>query len=273
MGPEHFDVLIVGAGTAGCVLAARLSEDPAVSVCLVEAGPDYGPYDAGRWPPEILDARAIPVTHDWGLEGDASLLRARIVGGCSAHNACFVVWGARDDYDEWAAAYPEWSFAALEPCLRLAENALATRIPESNELSAFHQGVLEAAATLGIPRLDNFNDLDAGEGIAPIPLNAHAAVRWNTAFAYLDPARQRPNLRVLGDTLVDRILLEGARSARGAFVRERTANRRSPPAWWCSRPAPTNPRRSCCVAASAPMSCCVSSRSNRWSRATASGRT
>src|SRR5438552_2521228 len=100
---DRSDVLILGGGTAGCVLAARLSAEGSRSVCLLEAGPDYGPHGGGRWPPEMLDARAVPKTHDWGLEDDVSLLRARIVGGCSGHNACFVVWGAREDYDEWAA--------------------------------------------------------------------------------------------------------------------------------------------------------------------------
>src|ERR1700737_403778 len=94
------DVLILGGGTAGCVLAARLSEDAVRPVCLVEAGPDYGSYDAGQWPPEMLDARAVPSSHDWGLQDDVSLLRARIVGGCSAHKACFVVRGGRADYAE-----------------------------------------------------------------------------------------------------------------------------------------------------------------------------
>ena len=215
---DRFDFVIAGAGTAGCLLATRLSEDPAISVGLVEAGPDYGHYDGGGWPAEMLDARGIPVTHDWGLEGDASLLRARIVGGCSAHNACFVVWGARGDYDEWAEAAPGWSFAALEPYLRRAEADLETRLPEGRELSAFHHGALDAAARLGIPRLEDFNDLDTAEGIAPVPLNARGPVRWNSAFAYLDAARARPNLEVIADTLVDRVAIDDG-AATGLVVR------------------------------------------------------
>src|SRR5262245_45524990 len=117
-----FDVLVAGGGTAGCVLAARLSEDRARHVCLVEAGPDYGVVGGGAWPADMLDARSIPMSHLWEQEPeDRSTSRARIIGGCSAHNACAVVWGSRADYDEWG---PGWSFSDLEPCLRRAEAKL-----------------------------------------------------------------------------------------------------------------------------------------------------
>ena len=210
---EHrFDVLILGGGTAGCVLAARLSEDGSCSVCLVEAGPDYGPHEEGGWPKEMLDARAVPKTHDWGLDDDVSLLRARIVGGCSAHNACFVVWGAREDYDEWSDRGAGWTFASLEPYLRRAEAELRTRELASEELSAWHHAARAAAVRLGFPRLGSFNDLDADEGVAPIPLNAVGDVRWSTAFAYLDSARGRGNLELVADAQVDRVVLEGDRA-------------------------------------------------------------
>src|SRR5205085_118256 len=90
---ERFDVLVAGGGTAGCVLAARLSEDPARSVCLVEAGPDYGAYPEGRWPEDILDARRLALdSHRWAQLGeDRSEARARVLGGCSSHNACALV--------------------------------------------------------------------------------------------------------------------------------------------------------------------------------------
>jgi choline dehydrogenase len=220
-GGQRSDVLILGGGTAGCVLAARLSEDPSCSVRLLEAGPDYGAHDDGRWPGEMLDARAVPKSHDWGLEDDVSLLRARIVGGCSAHNACFVVWGAREDYDEWLERGGDaWTFASLEPYLRRAEAQLRTREPRPEKLSAWHRGALEAAVELGFPRLGSLNDLDAAEGVAPIPLNAVEGVRWSTAFAYLDAARTRANLELVADALVDRVLLDGDR-AIGALSRVR----------------------------------------------------
>ena len=212
-GRHRSDVLILGGGTAGCVLAARLSADPSRSVCLLEAGPDYGPNARDSWPEEMLDARAVPTTHDWGHEEDVSLLRARIVGGCSAHNACFVVWGAPEDYDEWSANDVEgWRFASLEPYLLRAERQLRTREPSPDELSAWHRAALAAAVASGFPRLGSFNDLEAAEGVAPIPLNAVDAVRWNAAFAYLDVARTRPNLELVAGATVDRVLLDGTRA-------------------------------------------------------------
>jgi choline dehydrogenase len=202
---EAHDVVVVGGGTAGCVLAARLSEQRDRTVCLVEAGPDYGAFADGRWPADMVDARTLPMTHLWETEGeDRSASRARIIGGCSAHNACAVVWGARGDYDAWGAG---WTFAELEPCLRRAETALGTRRDRDEDLSPFHRALLDAGPRVGLPLLDDLNDLDATAGIAPLPVNARATVRWNTAFAYLDEARERPNLTILPDTLVDRVTL------------------------------------------------------------------
>ena len=120
------DVVVVGGGTAGCVLAARLSEDPSRSVCLVEAGPDYGHYSEGRWPADILDGRWLALdSHRWEQddEDDRSQARARILGGCSAHNACVVLRGADADYDEWGDGW-----TAAEVCNALAINETHQRV-------------------------------------------------------------------------------------------------------------------------------------------------
>ena len=186
---SRVDVAVVGGGSAGCVLAARLSEDRERSVCLIEAGPDYGPYDAGSWPADILDARALAFSHSWATDrDDRSQLRARILGGCSAHNACVLLEGAPSDYD-WGTG---WSHAVLEPYLRRAERMLRARRFAHVELSPWHR----AFAELG------------GDDVIVHPVNALGTVRWNTAFAYLDEARDRPNLTILADTLTDRIDLE-----------------------------------------------------------------
>jgi len=208
--PERFDVIVVGGGTAGCVLAARLSEEPERTVCLVEAGPDYGRYAEGRWPLDMLDARTLPMSHLWETEpDDRSASRARILGGCSAHNACLVVWGSRDDYDEWGDG---WTFAELEPYLRRAEASIRTRTDRTDDLSPFHRALLEAGPRIGLPRLADLNDLAATVGIAPAPVNALGAVRWSTAFAYLDDARSRPNLTIAPETLVDRVEIAAGRA-------------------------------------------------------------
>jgi choline dehydrogenase len=192
-GRPAFEFLIAGGGSAGCVLAARLSEGGR-RVCLVEAGPDYGPYDGGRWPSDILDARQLAFSHAWETEReDRSQLRARIMGGCSAHNACVVLAGAPSDYDEWGEG---WSHAVIAPYLERAERELRVRRFADEELSPWHRAFARAAGADAIVH----------------PVNDVGAVRWNTAFAYLDAARGRENLTVVADALVDRVLFAGDRA-------------------------------------------------------------
>jgi len=208
---QRFDVVIVGGGTAGCVLAARLTEDPDRRVCLIEAGPDYGPLAEGRWPPDMLDARALPSSHDWGTGGeDERSLGARVIGGCSAHNACCVLAGTPADYDAWGTG---WTYADLEPYLRLARSELRTGPANTGRPAPFHASFLEAAQALGFPFLPDPDDAGHPVGVAPFPANAVEGIRWNTALAYLDPARERPNLTIRAETLVDRVLLDGSRAS------------------------------------------------------------
>lgn len=193
----RYDVVVVGGGTAGCVLAARLSEEPGRSVCLVEAGPDYGPYAGGGWPADILDGRWLALdSHRWEQDDpdDNSQARARILGGCSAHNACVLLRGAAADYDEWGLG---WSEAQLRPYLERAEQVLRSRVLDDEELDPWHRAFADAAG--------------ADTVVNPVNMTRDG-VRWTAAFAYLDPARDRANLTIQADTLVDRVLLDGDRA-------------------------------------------------------------
>ncbi len=192
---DRYDVLVLGGGAAGCVLAGRLSEDPGRSVCLVEAGPDYGHLAEGRWPADILDPRWLALeSHLWERddEEDRSQSRARIIGGCSAHNACVLLEGAPSDYD-WGRG---WSYDELAPYLRRAAETLQARVLSEEELTPWHRA---------------FRDAGGADSIVH-PVNIVDGVRWHTAFAYLDPARGRENLTILAGMLADRVLLEDERA-------------------------------------------------------------
>jgi choline dehydrogenase len=205
----RFDVVVVGGGTAGCVLAARLSESPGRTVCLLEAGPDYGALTCGRWPEDVLDARSLSFSHSWGTGGeDERSLGGRLLGGSSAANACMVVSGSPADYDEWG---PEWSYEAFRPYLERAKAGLRTAASNTTHPAPFHLRFLEAAQAVGIPLVD-VDDPEVPVGAGPFPANVVDGRRWNAALAYLDPARDRKHLEIVGDTLVDRVLVENRRA-------------------------------------------------------------
>lgn len=236
MSSGQYDVIIVGGGPAGCVLAARLTEDSQRSVLLIEAGPDYG-TDPANWPSEMIDPIGVkPDTHSWGyvnhVVGDnppLSLPRARVLGGSSAINGCIWLRGSRADYDDWEArGNPGWGFADLLPYFKRAEAdpiqpgdlhgsgglVPVFRLP-AERLSAIERGLIATAEELDIDIVEDLNGRESQTpAVGPTPKNVAQGARMNAAFTYLAAARGRPNLTLVTDALVDRVLLDGPR-ARG----------------------------------------------------------
>jgi choline dehydrogenase-like flavoprotein/site-specific recombinase XerD len=218
-GADAFDAVVVGAGSAGCAIAGRLARTTDLMVALLEAGPDYGPFKIGRWPTDLLDPGHAPDSHDWGYvrrtrSGDERpYSRARVVGGCSAHNYCAAVWPFAEDYDAWSeVGLAGWSSVELRSLMEAVEREVRPRRQVEAALGSWQRHFMEAALTCGYSQLADLGSPVPSAGIMPFPVNVRHAVRWNSAFAFLDPARDMPNLKVIADTVVDRVVMDGWRA-------------------------------------------------------------
>ncbi|MCY7303060.1 MAG: GMC family oxidoreductase N-terminal domain-containing protein [Thermoleophilia bacterium] len=214
------DVLVVGGGSGGSVVAGRLAAESDARVTLVEAGPDYGARTSGLWPADLLDGGALVTSHEWGYDSGPiagrepiAFQRARVIGGCSSHNGCVVAVGCPEDYDRWAALTGDarWSAVSVRPALARALERMRVRTYAESEVGPFHRACLDAAASLGVVRADDLDDLDGGIGFGIEPVNIEEGVRFNASFAYVDPARGRDNLTILDRAICDRVIVKGRR--------------------------------------------------------------
>ena len=236
--PPSYDYVIVGAGSAGCVLAYRLTEDPAVRVLLLEAG---GPDRAREISIPVAFSKLFKTEVDWdyltdpvpGLGGRRLYWpRGKVLGGSSSINAMIYIRGHPADYDEWAALGNDgWSYRDVLPYFRKAEDNTRgadayhgtggpLRVADLRSPHPLSLRFVEAAAEAGLPRNPDFNGAQQ-EGAGLCQVTQRRGRRWSTARAYLRPALRRPNLTVLTGAHATRILFDGRRAVGVAYVRER----------------------------------------------------
>jgi choline dehydrogenase-like flavoprotein len=244
MSTDKFDYVIVGGGSAGCVLANRLSEDPKVAVCLLEAGPpDRSVFI--HIPIGVIRAMANPANSfrfftapQPQLKGrEISVPRGRTLGGSSSINGMVYIRGHQRDYDEWSdLGNAGWGWNDVFPYFRKSEHnedfgddpihgtGGPLNVKFLERPSPLHQTLFEAAESLQYKHIEDFNGANQ-EGFSIHQVTQKNGRRYSTARAFLDPARSRPNLRIMTNAPVSRIVVENGCAAGVEIRRDGTGTR------------------------------------------------
>jgi choline dehydrogenase-like flavoprotein len=226
---ETYDFVVIGAGSAGCAVAGRLSEDPQVRVAVIEAGP---PSSGRLFDVPALFSRQLKSAYDWDFHTEPEpalggrrnyLPRGRVVGGTSAMNTMLYVRGNRADYDGWAAAGATgWSYDAVLPAFRRSEDnergadayhgtGGPLTVSDARSVHPLLEGWVAAAREAGHSANDDFNGAEQ-EGVGIYQVTQRDGLRCSSARAFLEPARSRGNLAVLHSTLALRLIWNGDRA-------------------------------------------------------------